>query len=300
MRALVAPNGTITEAWHYDRWGNPISPPAQRIEQPFLWNGAYDWTYTPFTGLYHLNPEYDPRTGRYLQRQGSNPTNPYITADNDPLNNLDENTSWLTGVRRDASGRGRQMAQQLKAAGQFVAELHPGVLATAAAYGRDCYGEQLSVGERIGAAVGAIGGWIGSGVRRVSTIAQRGIRAVRIAYEVWKLRRAGLTIVDKGTVILRFDPRQLQRKFKHASDFGVVSKWSREAGTKFEAALRQHCADEATIVIRGTYRGTQSVYHYYNIDKKLLVMFDLQGNFISGWRLSEKQIENLLQHGNVQ
>ena len=46
MRALVAPNGTITEVWHYDSWGNPISPPAQRIEQPFLWNGAYGWTYT--------------------------------------------------------------------------------------------------------------------------------------------------------------------------------------------------------------------------------------------------------------
>ena len=114
MRALVAPNGTITEAWHYDRWGNPISPPAQRIEQPFLWNGAYDWTYTPFTGLYHLNPEYDPCAGRCLQRQGSNPTNPYITTDNNPLNNLDENTSLLTGVKRDVSGRGRQMAQQLK------------------------------------------------------------------------------------------------------------------------------------------------------------------------------------------
>ena len=66
MRALVALNGAITEVWHYDSWGNPISPPAQRIDQPFTWNGAYGWTYTPFTGLYHLNPDYDPRTGRYL------------------------------------------------------------------------------------------------------------------------------------------------------------------------------------------------------------------------------------------
>jgi len=102
------------ELFPSDSWGNILSMPTQRIAQPFLWNGAYGWTYTPFTGLYHLNPEYDPCAGRCLQRQGSNPTNPYITTDNNPLNNLDENTSLLTGVKRDVSGRGRQMAQQLK------------------------------------------------------------------------------------------------------------------------------------------------------------------------------------------
>jgi hypothetical protein len=54
VRALVAPNGVITESWHYDSWGNPISPLAQRIEQPFLWNGAFGYEYIPFTGLYHV------------------------------------------------------------------------------------------------------------------------------------------------------------------------------------------------------------------------------------------------------
>jgi hypothetical protein len=159
-----------------------LAPPAQRIEQPFLWNGAYGWTYTPFTGLYHLNPDYDPRTGRYLQRQGSNPTNPYISADNDPLNNLDENTSLLTGVKRDVSGRGRQMAQQLKVGAEAVAELHPGVLATEAAYGRDCYGEQLSALERMGAAVGAIGGFLGRLGRLASNTVQTVSRAASRAY----------------------------------------------------------------------------------------------------------------------
>ena len=43
--------------------------PAQRIEQPFLWNGAYGYEYIPFTGLYHVGArEYDPRTERWLQR----------------------------------------------------------------------------------------------------------------------------------------------------------------------------------------------------------------------------------------
>ena len=47
----------------------PSAPLAQRIEQPFLWNGAYGYEYIPFTGLYHVGArEYDPRTARWLQR----------------------------------------------------------------------------------------------------------------------------------------------------------------------------------------------------------------------------------------
>ena len=65
VRTLVAPNGTITEVWHYDSWGNPISPPTQRIEQPFLWNGAFGYEYIPFTGLYHVGArEYNPHAAR--------------------------------------------------------------------------------------------------------------------------------------------------------------------------------------------------------------------------------------------
>ena len=209
VRALVAPNGAITEVWHYDSWGNPISPPAERIDQPFLWNGAYGWTYTPFTGLYHLNPDYDPRTARYLQRQGSNPTNPYITADNDPLNNLDENTSLLTGVKRDVSGRGRQMAQQLKVGAEVVAELHPGVLAMEAAYGQDCYGEQLSVGERMGAAVGAVGGGL---FGRLSQAASRGVQTLRRVGG--RLREGAEKIAAKGLAQVRTIVRKVMTAFQ--------------------------------------------------------------------------------------
>ena len=187
VRALVAPNGAITEAWHYDSWDNPISPPAQRIEQPFLWNGAYGYEYIPFTGLYHVGArEYDPRTARWLQRQGSNPTNPYIAQENDPINNIDENLSLggtqgllQRGLPKDQQ---QQLVGTLKASGQFVAELHPGVLATEAAYGRDCYGEQLSALERMGAAVGAIGGFLGRLGRLASNTVQTVSRAASRAY----------------------------------------------------------------------------------------------------------------------
>ena len=94
VRALVAPNGAITEVWHYDSWGNPISPPAERIDQPFTWNGAYGYEYIPFTGLYHVGArEYDPRTARWLQRDpidvaGGHP-NVYLYCGNEPINDVD-------------------------------------------------------------------------------------------------------------------------------------------------------------------------------------------------------------------
>ena len=68
--------------------------PAQWIEQPFLWNGAYGYEYIPFTGLYHVGArEYDPRTARWLQRDpigvaGGHP-NVYLYCGNDPANYAD-------------------------------------------------------------------------------------------------------------------------------------------------------------------------------------------------------------------
>lgn len=75
--------------------------PAQRIEQPFLWNSAYGYEYIPFTGLYHVGArEYDPRTARWLQRDpidvaGGHP-NVYLYCGNDPLNMADDGgTEWF-------------------------------------------------------------------------------------------------------------------------------------------------------------------------------------------------------------
>lgn len=85
---------------------------------------------------------------------------------------------------RDVSGRGRRAAQQLKAGGEFVAELHPGVLATEAAYGRDCYGEQLSAWERMGKGLEALA--VG-GLGRLGRIADEGMRTVsRLANRVYE------------------------------------------------------------------------------------------------------------------
>lgn len=51
--------------------------------------------------------------------------------------------------------------------------------------------------------------------------------------------------------------------------------------------------------IKGKYRWDQYVYHYFNPKTNLDVMTDMDGSFISGWKLSEKQTSDLLEKGNV-
>ena len=60
----------------------------------------------------------------------------------------------------------------------------------------------------------------------------------------------------------------------------------------FETAIKKHVNDPATAVIQGTYRG-QSVTHFYNSNTGVNVMKDLNGKFLSGWELTDKQKEML-------
>ena len=50
----------------------------------------------------------------------------------------------------------------------------------------------------------------------------------------------------------------------------------------------------------GTYRGN-NVYHYYDPNTKLNVMVDRNTNaFVSGWKLSLEQQQNIRINGNIQ
>jgi Colicin D len=89
-----------------------------------------------------------------------------------------------------------------------------------------------------------------------------------------------------------------QSKFGHAADFGVTGNYNQSTAQEFVNAMSNHI-DNAT-PISGTYRGTIDVTHYFDSTTNLNVMFDTNGNFISGWRLSADQAANLLRSGNVQ
>ncbi|ATM89614.1 hypothetical protein CRN78_03305 [Klebsiella aerogenes] len=57
--------------------------------------------------------------------------------------------------------------------------------------------------------------------------------------------------------------------------------------------------DPLTNRITGKYRWNQDVYQYYNPETKLNVMTKKDGNFISGWKLSDTQSTDLIGNGNI-
>jgi RHS repeat-associated protein len=97
---------------------------------------------------------------------------------------------------------------------------------------------------------------------------------------------------------ITFGGTQLQKKFKHASDFGVTGNFNKANAKTYEGALEAHVHDPSTTIIRGTYRG-DPVTHYYNSNTGNNVIVDPSGNFVSGWKLGQAQTQNLLTHGGL-
>jgi RHS repeat-associated protein len=98
--------------------------------------------------------------------------------------------------------------------------------------------------------------------------------------------------------VMNFAAKQLQKKFKHANDFGVSGNYNSANASKFQKAIEDHLANADTKVINGTYRG-QSVTHYVNPNTGLNVMKDASGNFLSGWKLNPSQLTNVLTRGKL-
>ena len=101
-----------------------------------------------------------------------------------------------------------------------------------------------------------------------------------------------------ATRTLSITQKQIQRKFKHAPDFGVDGSYNTSNARAFEEAIRNHVSSDTTKAISGTYRG-QSVTHYVDTSSRLNVMVDSQGSFVSGWRLGPDQLRNVLHRGNL-
>jgi RHS repeat-associated protein len=108
---LLDSSGNITDRYSYDAWGNPIEQTGTTFN-PFRWNGAYGYEYIPATGLYHVGArEYDPRTGRWLQRDpigaASGDPNLYRYCGNDPINAADPSgLDWLDDAANFFAGWG--------------------------------------------------------------------------------------------------------------------------------------------------------------------------------------------------
>jgi len=86
-----------------------------------------------------------------------------------------------------------------------------------------------------------------------------------------------------------FPPGQIQKKYKHAPDFGVTGNWNKQSGEAFQQAILDHINKPGIQKIQGTYRG-DPVTHYFEKSTQLNVMVCPNNNFISGWKLTEPQM----------
>lgn len=96
----------------------------------------------------------------------------------------------------------------------------------------------------------------------------------------------------------RRSTRQIQSKFKHAADFGIERNYNSANARAFQDALQAHVSDSFTQAISGSYRGRAATI-FYNPESGLGVIRNSSGDFVSGWRFSEGQVENLLRSGSI-
>ena len=101
-----------------------------------------------------------------------------------------------------------------------------------------------------------------------------------------------------GGGALAFSRSQLLQAFGHAADFGITSGTGNMALFEFGTALQAHLDGPLTRSIQGSYRGA-AVTHFLDPDTGLNVMRDAQGNFLSAWRLSPQQLQQVLSTGSL-
>jgi peptidoglycan hydrolase-like protein with peptidoglycan-binding domain len=98
---------------------------------------------------------------------------------------------------------------------------------------------------------------------------------------------------------IRNAPRdQLQSKFKHAKDFGIQGNQNKHSLQAYQKALEMHIKSPDTKIIKGTYL-RQPATHYYNEKTGLNIIRNDKGEFLSSWKLSERQIERLNDVKNI-
>jgi|SRR5471032_1279605 len=92
-----------------------------------------------------------------------------------------------------------------------------------------------------------------------------------------------------GGRTIDFELWQLQHAFKHAADFGVEGNCNVRALRAFRLALERHIQSSGTEARAGWFR-RMPVTHFVDRETGLNVMRDTQGKFLSGWRLSPRQM----------
>lgn len=94
-------------------------------------------------------------------------------------------------------------------------------------------------------------------------------------------------------------PRSSLKKFKHASDFGVVTtKKNPETLTQYETAVKAHMASTSTAQ-QGTYGFVKDSKVFFNSTTTNAVVLDASGDFVTGFKLAPgtQQFDNFIKNG---
>lgn len=103
---------------------------------------------------------------------------------------------------------------------------------------------------------------------------------------------------------VKFTPSQLQKKYKHAEDFGLSLNYSKSNAKKYQDAIISHLNDESTIKY-GTYLFSNGSEVYYNEVTGIAVVLKADGSFITAFIPSDEdkngeitnQLTNYLKNG---
>ncbi len=246
--------------------------------------------YIPTTGLF-LTPDWlDPVDGdtgragaRALWRTNPVGTNRYAYAGQDPINKRDPGGSCTSVRNCITGGTFKQPDGSVSVESSIILRTTiPGQIAW------DDARTSWANGDQSGAVTQAA-----LGTAEVAlTMATMGVgKTVAMA---GRAIASGVAAVEETvTPGISYTRRSLQHAFKHAEDFGVSGSANNRSLKAFSSAIQKHIADANTLAVQGTYRG-QAVKHFVDREAGLNVIRDSSGNFLSGWKLSVKQIENVI------
>ena len=96
-----------------------------------------------------------------------------------------------------------------------------------------------------------------------------------------------------------FSNKQLQKKFKHAKVFGIDGNFNKKNLEVFKSEIIQHLRNPRTKMIEGIFRNNE-VFHHFNTETKInMIFYKNNKQFLSCWKLSEKQIEHIEKDGKI-
>ena len=112
------------------------------------------------------------------------------------------------------------------------------------------------------------------------------------------LVRLGVKEAEADLPELLTNAKQLQKKFKHAADFGVEGNYNAANAAKFEQKVREFIDAPGTTRITGTYRGDPAVLSYSPTTSQVVVQ-DASGTFVSAWKMTPAQLQHVIQSGSL-